>query len=277
MKKKIFIVMLICLLAIGALVGCTTGAEKDIVVISRESGSGTRSAFEEILAIPADQVFSSIEFNQTNNVLTEVKINKRAIGYISLGSLNNDVKALNINGVAASADNVLNSSYAIARPFELVYNKGNGLSALAQDFANFVKSKESIEIINKKGYVAISEGLDYTSANLSGELKISGSTSVEPLFQSIFAAYNKLNPNVTLSLSANGSGTGIADAKAGKVDFGMSSREIKDSELESVNILNLCKDGIAVIVNKENTLDNITLENLAKIYKGEIKKFSALA
>lgn len=274
--KKILTVLFAMLLGVGLLVGCTQG-EKDITVVSREAGSGTRSAFEEILGLKADEVQPSIVLDKTNNVLTEVSGNKNAIGYISLGSLNDTVKALNIGGVECSSANVINETYAMARPFELVYKKGDEQSDLAKDFAKFVLSSNAQSIISSKGYVSIRSGEEYKAqAGISGTLKVSGSTSVEPLFEALFAEYHKLNPSVELEMSATGSGSGISDAIKGTVTFGMSSRAIKDSEKESLEIINLCKDGIAVIVNKENTISNITLENLAKIYKAEIKKFSEL-
>ena len=273
------VMVMVCTTSI-ILVGC--GREKNITVISREAGSGTRSAFEEIIGIDSGDVKASIISDKTNNVLTEVSNNINALGYVSLGSLNQSVKALKVGGVEASSDNIVSGKYAMSRPFELVYNTQNGLSQVASEFARFIKSAEAQTIVVEEGYVpVINNAVEYVASESfesKQTLKVSGSTSVEPLFEKLFAKFESYHSgNVALEMTANGSGTGISNASAGTVDIGMSSREIKDSEKEKVSVITLAKDGIAVIVNHDNAISDISIESLNKIYSGEIIKFSALA
>lgn len=272
-------VLFVVTLASIFLVGCS--GEKNITVISRESGSGTRSAFEDILDIESGDVKASIISDKTNNVLTEVSNNINAIGYISLGSLNDSVKSLKIDGVAASSEAIVAGTYAMSRPFELVYNTENGLSPVAAEFIEFIKSEQAKEIIVAAGYVpVVADTTDYvatTNFETAQSLKVSGSTSVEPLFEKLFAKFESFHKDkVVLEMTANGSGTGIGNATTGTVDLGMSSREVKDSEKSEVTVVTLAKDGIAVIVNLDNSVSDMSIESLKKIYSGEIVKFSQL-
>lgn len=277
MKRKILIAILVvatCIVSMFSFVACTNDS---IVVVSRESGSGTRGAFEEILGIKESEVKATIISNSTQEVMTTIAKNKRAIGYISLGSLNDTVKSLKINGVEATNDNVLADTYKLARPFNLVTNKEVELSDVASEFMNFIKSKEAQEIISAEGYVAtVSDATPYIpTKKVSGALKVSGSTSVEPLLQVLVDKFNEFHDGkVAPEISATGSGAGIKDTNNKTVEIGMVSRVVSDDEQKTLNVTQLCKDGIAVIVNKDNALNDITIENLAKIYKGEIKSFA---
>ncbi len=261
------------------LVGC--GGEKNITVISREAGSGTRSAFEDIIGIDSGDVKASLISDKTNNVLTEVSNNINAIGYVSLGSLNDTVKPLKVGGVEATSENIVSGTYSMSRPFELVYNTQNGMTNVTAEFANFIKSSQANDIIVAEGYIpVVNDAKEYevtTSFDSKQVLKVSGSTSVEPLFEKLFAEFESFHSDkVVLEMTANGSGTGISNATDGTVDIGMSSREIKDSEKEKVSVITLAKDGIAVVVNLDNPVSDISIESLNKIYAGEIIKFSSL-
>ena len=273
------IMMMVCTMSI-VLVGC--GGEKNITVISREAGSGTRSAFEDIIGIDSGDVKASLISDKTNNVLTEVSNNINAIGYVSLGSINDTVKTLKVGGIEASSENIVSGAYAMSRPFELVYNTQKGLTQVAGEFASFIKSSQAQDIIVTEGYVpVVDNAVEYvasTSFETKQTLKVSGSTSVEPLFEKLFAKFESFHSGkVALEMTANGSGTGISNASAGTVDIGMSSREIKDTEKEKVSVITLAKDGIAVIVNLDNVVSDISVLSLNKIYAGEIVKFSELA
>ncbi len=283
MSKFIKLICAFVITGIFALGGCSAGggeSERDIMVISRESGSGTRGAFEEILATAGDIHYDLIA-DKTNNVITAVTNNKWAIGYISLGSLNDAVKALSINGVTPTAESVSDNTYAIARPFLVVSKKNRQLSSIAQDFKLFLSSAQAQSIITQKGYVSsVQNPVTYTpQPGMSGTLSINGSTSVGPLMVSLAAKYIELNSAVSvsdISIEQTGSGTGITTAIAGNCDFGMSSRELKQTEETELTEMTLCMDGIAVIVNKENSINNIAIENLKKIYTGEVKRFSQI-
>lgn len=282
--KKIFTVLIALFLvaSVSAFAACgNSETEREMMVISREAGSGTRGAFEEILGIKATEIYYDLIGDKTNNVMTAVANNKWSIGYVSIGSLNDTVKAISVGGAAPTAANVLNSSYTIARPFLMVHKKDATLSAIAQDFKLFLASSQAQEIISARGYVAtVQNAQTYTApAGMSGTLSINGSTSVGPVMVALAAKYVELNSGVSvndITIDQTGSGTGITTATAGNCDFGMSSRELKESEEAALTKITVCMDGIAVIVNKENQITNISLENLIKIYKGEIRKFSEM-
>ncbi|MDD4002696.1 MAG: substrate-binding domain-containing protein [Clostridia bacterium] len=282
--KKILTILCTILLFTSAvtLTGCGgSQSEKDIMVISREAGSGTRGAFEEILDIEAEDVYYDLISDKTNNVMTAVAGNKWAIGYISLGSVNDTIKTLKIEGVAPTAENVSNNSYPIARPFLVVHNKDAQLSQIAEDFKLFLSSTQAQAIISEKGYVVTtSEPQSYTAApGMSGTLSINGSTSVGPLMVSLAAKYIELNSGLSvndITIEQTGSGSGITAATNNTSDFGMSSRDLKTEEETALEKITICMDGIAVIVNKDNTIENISLSNLKSIYLGDIRKFSEI-
>ena len=258
----------------------------DITVISREEGSGTRGAFVELMGIQQENDKGEKEDMTTENaeitsstsvVLQSVADNKDAIGYISLGSLNDTVKAIKVDGVEPSVEDILNGSYAVARPFVVCYKEGE-LSELAADFMTFIMSEQGQAIITDNGY--ISEGNDgaYTGSGMSGSLTLSGSTSVSPVMEKIADAYKEINPDTVIEVQQTGSGAGITAAAEGACDLGMSSRALKDSELEKgLTAKNIANDGIAVIINHENPVDDLSSEQIMKIYTGEINRWDELA
>ncbi len=257
----------------------------DITVISREEGSGTRGAFVELMGIQQENDKGEKEDMTTENaeitsstsvVLQSVADNKDAIGYISLGSLNDTVKAIKVDGVEPSVEDILNGSYAVARPFVVCYKEGE-LSELAADFMTFIMSEQGQAIITDNGY--ISEGNDgaYTGSGMSGSLTLSGSTSVSPVMEKIADAYKEINPDTVIEVQQTGSSAGITAATEGACDLGMSSRALKDTELEKgLTAKTIANDGIAVIVNHENPVDDLTSEQIMKIYTGEITNWADL-
>jgi phosphate transport system substrate-binding protein len=208
-------------------------------------------------------------------MISSVKSNKKAIGYVSMGSLNSEVKALKINGVEANAKNVINNTYAISRPF-IIATKGT-VSKAAQDFINFVLSSEGQKIVGKNGYIIVGDPKAFVSSGVSGKVIIGGSSSVTPLMEKLKEAYNALNANAQIEIQQNDSSTGIKMAESGVCDIAMSSRELKSGELEKgLAPIVIAKDGIAVIVNKENSADNMSKEQVKSIFVGETTKWDDL-
>lgn len=254
--------------------------ESEITVISREEGSGTRSAFVELMGI-VDEEDKDITVNtaeitsSTSVMITTVKDNKTAIGYISLGSMSDDVKAVKVEGVEATAENVKNGSYKVSRPFNIAY-KEDKLSDVAKDFMKYIMSKEGQAIVEEEGYIAVEATESYTATNLEGKVVVAGSTSVAPVMEKLAEAYEKLNSNVTIEIQQSGSSAGMTSAIEDACDIGMASREVKASELEKgLTSTTMAIDGIAVIVNKENTFaDDLSSEQIQKIYLGEITTWS---
>ena len=258
-------------------------AEGEITVVSREEGSGTRGAFIEITGVEqkddkgkkVDKTVETAEFqNGTGNVMNFVKGDDKAIGYISLGSVDESVKALKVDGVEASEDTVLDGSYKIQRPFLFVYKSEAELSPAAKDFLAFTMSKEGQAIVVEDGYVTVdANAKPYAKADdAKGEVTLTGSTSVQPVAQKLIEAYAKVNADVKVSIpSATGSGSGIQEALEGKNDFGMASRDLKPEEkLEKTAI---AKDGIAMIVSPENPSEDISMDSIKGIYTGDITKW----
>lgn len=270
MKKKLLTVLVAAALAAATLVSC--GKQNDTVtVVSREDGSGTRGAFTELMGIDkngTDMTYAKAEIsNSTSVVISTVAGNKNAIGYISLGSLNDSVKAVKVDNVEATVDNVKNGSYKISRPF-IIATKDE-ISDLAADFIKFILSDDGQAIVSEK-YITIGGNGAYTASGLSGKVTLAGSTSVSPLMDELAAAYKALNPDVTIEIQQSGSGAGIQSAIEGVCDIGMSSRELKDSEKEAgLTPTVMALDGIAVIVNKDNSVDALSSEQIQSIYIGE--------
>lgn len=270
MKKKILTVLAAAALTAATLVSC--GKQNDTVtVVSREDGSGTRGAFTELMGIDkdgTDRTYAKAEIsNSTSVVISTVAGNKNAIGYISLGSLNDSVKAVKVDGVDATVDNVKNGSYKISRPF-IIATKDE-ISDLAADFIKFILSDDGQAIVSEK-YITIGGNGAYTASGLSGKVTLAGSTSVSPLMDELAAAYKALNPDVTIEIQQSGSGAGIQSAIEGVCDIGMSSRELKDSEKEAgLTPTVMALDGIAVIVNKDNSIGTLSSEQIQSIYIGE--------
>ena len=246
-----------------------------ITVISREEGSGTRSAFTELMGILVDDVDNTTqtaEISQsTSVVMTTVAGNASAIGYISLGSLDDSVKAISVDGVEATVDNVKSGDYAVARPFLVVTN--DNLSDLAQDFIDFIMSADGQQIITDEGYISVDEAAAAyeEKSGLSGRIVLAGSTSVSPVMQVLADAYKAIYPDVEIEIQQTGSGAGITSTIEGACDIGMSSRALEDSETaEGIEGITIAQDGIAVIVNKENSVSNLTSDQIRQIFTGEI-------
>ena len=253
-----------------------------INVISREEGSGTRGAFVELMGVvdadDKDVTVDTAEITSSTSVMmTTVAGNPQAIGYSSLGSLNDHVKAIQVDGVDATVENVKAGTYSVSRPFNLLTK--DGLSDAAQDFVNFILSKEGQAVIADNDYITVDDNAaSYTASGVSGEITMEGSTSVAPVMEKLQEAYKALNPDVTFNMQQNGSGAGIETATAGTVDIGMSSRDLKDEEkVDGLTCTKIALDGIAVIVNNENPTTNLTTEQIGKIFKGEVTDWSELA
>jgi len=294
MKKILSLVLVTIMISVFA-VGCTkapaeTPAEtpeevpetpvesdfdtsKTINVVSREDGSGTRGAFVEILGIlekdangnEVDRTYEeAVIQNGTDAVLTTVAGDEYAIGYISLGSLNDTVKAVKIEGVEATADNVQNKSYKIARPFNIAY-KGE-LNPLAKDFMDFVLSAEGQAIIVEEGYVQV--GTDLPA--------YAGSTSVTPVMEKLAEAYQNMYSGVSIEIQSTGSSAGMQSSMEGTAELGMSSRELKDSEKAELSYSAIAIDGIAVITNKDNPIDDLSMDEVKAIYVGDTTEWNVV-
>ena len=273
--KKIFALVLtfaLALCTLGALTSCG-GAKfdenKNISVVAREDGSGTKSAFMEIIGLKGKADVSGVIIGaNTAAVLNEVKGNPLAIGYDSLGYVTDEVKMLKVDGVAATVENVKNGTYKISRPLNVVYQESKVASEVNTAFLNFLQSSDAQKIISDNGYVSTKDGaVAYTVVpGLSGEINISGSTSLKPLMEKLAAKFEAVQSGVKVTVGGGGSGTGYNDAKNGVSDFGMISEKFKTEKAENCTYYEVAKDGIAVIVNKENPLDNISMEDLKNIY-----------
>ncbi|MFQ8991268.1 MAG: substrate-binding domain-containing protein [Ruminococcus bicirculans (ex Wegman et al. 2014)] len=263
-------------LAATMLASCGGSSDK-ITVISREDGSGTRGAFIELTGIEEKDSNGNKTDNtkkdalickSTDVVLTQVSGDKNAIGYISFGSLNDTVKALKVEGVEPSTATIESGDYKIVRPFNIAVK--DGLSDAAQDFENYILSSEGQDIIEKAGYIKIDKSAAaYASNNASGKVVVSGSSSVTPVMEKLAEAYQKVNTNVTVDVQQSDSSTGIKDAINGTSDIGMASRDISDDELsQGIKSVTIAQDAIAVIVNKDNAVEDITMDEIKAIYTG---------
>ena len=256
-----------------------------INVISREDGSGTRGAFTEITGVlveegetETDNTYSAATIqNSTSGVMTTVAGDPASIGYISLGSLDDSVKGVTIEGVEATAETVQDGSYAIARPFNVAY--GEELSEVAQDFWDYIMSAEGQEIVVGEGYVeAVTDAPAFEATEgMSGNISIVGSTSVTPVMEVLVEEYTALNPEVTIDVTSNGSSAGMTAAMDGSADIGMASRELKDEELDVLTAEPLAIDGIAVIANSENSVEDLTMEQVRQIFTGEVTTWAEVA
>ena len=298
MTKKITATALFGVLAVSAFAGCggagsssnglsDTGsdaakfdASKTISVVTREEGSGTRDAFTELTGVLVkdgdnktdNTTTSAVTINSTEAVITNVKDNEAAIGYISLGSLNDTVKALKIGGVEATADNVKSGDYAVSRPFNIAY-KGE-LSDVAQDFVDYIMSSDGQKIVSDNGYVTVSENAAYSGKKPSGKISVAGSSSVSSVMEKLAEAYQKVNTNAKVEIQTSDSSAGMQSVMGGTCDIGMASRDLKDEEKSALKVETIAKDGIAVIVNNANTCDELTLDQVKSIYTGETTVWS---
>ena len=262
----------------------TTEAAKDsalegpITVISREDGSGTRGAFIELFGIEVkndagekvDMTTDDAEItNSTSVMMTSVAGNTEAIGYISLGSLNDTVKAVKIDGAEATVDNIKSGTYKIARPFNIA-TKGE-VSDVAQDFIKYIMSEDGQKVVEDNGYISQGNDGDYEPAGLSGKVVVGGSSSVTPVMEKLKEAYVALNPDVTIEVQQSDSTTGMTSAIEGVCDIGMASRDLKDSEIEKgLTGTTIAMDGIAVIVNNDSPVEELSSDSVKGIYTGEI-------
>lgn len=295
--KKILSLGLAALMTVFALTGCGadkgtdnnnggTGTGRDAIsVLTREEGSGTRGAFIELLGIEeknadgkkVDKTIDTAETtNSTSVMITTVQGNKAAIGYISLGSLDKSkVKALKVDGAEAAVDNVKSGEYKVSRPFNIA-TKGD-TTGVASDFIKFILSADGQAVVEKNGYISEGNTGAYKASGQKGKITIGGSSSVTPVMEKLKEAYVKLNPDVTVDVQQNDSSSGMKGAIDGIYDIGMASRDVKDSEKEAgLSSIKIALDGIAVIVNKDNTLDSITSEQIKNIYTGSLTKWSEI-
>lgn len=255
-----------------------------ITVVSREDGSGTRGAFIELFGIQEEQDGEKVDMttmdasvtNSTSVMMTTVAGDENAIGYISLGSLNDTVKAVKIDGAEASAENVANDTYKVSRPFNIV--TGEEISETAQDFVNYIMSEEGQQIVEDNGYIKEdAEAETYEGGAVSGKIVIAGSSSVTPVMEKLSEAYQALNKDVTIEVQQSDSTTGVNSTAEGICDIGMVSRELKDEEGElGLTAQVIARDGIAVIVNKDNDLEDLTTEQVKAIFTGETTEWEAL-
>ncbi len=269
--KKIMLVFLLLLMFVSSLFSQGNREDKAISVISREEGSGTRSAFVSLLGIEKDgedlTTLTSEIANSTSVVITTVENNKNAIGYISLGSLSSRVKALEIDSVLPTLESVKSGEYKVARPFIVATKNPNPLTL---DFLSFVMSETGQSLIEKKGYIKNSDSsTSYNPSFLKGELTISGSSSVYPVMEVLVEAYMALNKDVKITLLQSDSTTGLNDLAGNKVDIALSSRNLKDAEIEKGLVPTvIAQDGIVVIVNKDNPVSSLSSSEVRDIYLG---------
>ena len=257
-------------------------ADEEISIITREDGSGTRGAFIELFGIEKkneegtkrDYTTDAASItNSTSVMMTTVESDLHAIGYISLGSLNDTVKAVKIDGVEASVANIKNGSYSIYRPFNIAVK--DGISDVAQDFINYILSAEGQAVIEGAGYITVSENGPFTSNGASGKITVAGSSSVSPVMQKLKEAYIAVNAKAEIEILTSDSSTGMSNAIEGICDIGMASRAVKDSEKEKgLTEITIANDGVAVIVNKENPVESMTKSQVEQIYTGAVTNWS---
>lgn len=270
--------------------GSTTNGDSEaglgqINVVTREDGSGTRGAFIELFGLEEKNsdgekvdltTQNAIVTNSTSVMLTTVAEDGSAIGYASLGSLNDSVKVVDIDGAEATVENIKDGSYKVSRPFNIVTK--DDTNEAAKDFINFILSSEGQAIVEKSGYIPLDDNGSYKSSVNSGKVVISGSSSVTPVMEKLKEAYAKVNPDVTIEIQQSDSSTGVANTIDGTADIGMASRELKDTEeKEGVTATVIAMDGIAVIVNDKNEVDDLTSEQVKDIFAGDTTSWEDLS
>ena len=278
--KKLTKVFLSMVFAGAMLTGCGSSSAT-ITAVTREEGSGTRGAFVELFGLEdADGNETISQDTQTTNstavMITTVQGNENAIGYISLGSLNDDVKAVQIDGVDATAENIMNGTYKISRPFNIVTRTGD-TDPITQDFITYILSDEGQAVVTEEGYISEGSNGAYTAANLSGSITVGGSSSVTPVMEKLAEAYKALNPNVSITVQQTDSTSGVTGATEGLLNIGMVSREVTSEELAGgLTSQSIALDGIAVIVNKNNPTDDLTSDQVKNIYLGDVTTWDAI-
>ena len=303
MKKIAAAVMMVSMVAVTA-VGCgssngtdTKGADanqsdatcdwdetSDVTIVSREDGSGTRGAFIELFGIEEKQDdgtkvdMTTTDAQITNNtsvMLTTVADNEYAIGYVSLGSLNDSVKALKIDGAEATAENIENGSYKVSRPFNVAVKKDLN-NKVAKDFMSFIMSTEGQKVVADEKYIAVADVKDYAGTKPSGSCVVGGSSSVSPLMEKLIEAYKAVNPNASIELQTSDSTTGMTSTIEGSYDIGMASRELKEEEAAELEPTVIATDGIAVVVNNANPLDELSADQVKDIYVGNVSTWDEI-
>ena len=302
MKMKKFIAVLsVATMAAGLAVGCGSSdsgssddksskgdwdSSNDITIVSREDGSGTRGAFIELFGIEEKKDGEKVDMttddaqitNSTSVMLTTVAGDDYAIGYVSLGSLNDTVKALKIDGEEATEQNIKDGKYKICRPFNIATKKGAD-NELAKDFISYIMSKEGQQVISDNGYIGDDSAEAYAGTKPSGKVVVGGSSSVSPVMEKLKEAYEKANGGkITVEVQQSDSTTGITSAAEGICDIGMASRELKDEETsENLTATEIARDGIAVVVNNDNDIDDLTSDQVKAIFTGETTDWEDLA
>lgn len=303
MKKIAAAVMMVSMVAVTA-VGCgssngtdTKGADanqsdatsdwdetSDVTIVSREDGSGTRGAFIELFGIEEKQDdgtkvdMTTTDAQITNNtsvMLTTVADNEYAIGYVSLGSLNDSVKALKIGGAEATAENIENGSYKVSRPFNIAVKKDLN-NKVAKDFMSFIMSTEGQKVVADEKYIDVADVKDYAGTKPSGSCVVGGSSSVSPLMEKLIEAYKAVNPNASIELQTSDSTTGMTSTIEGSYDIGMASRELKEEEAAELEPTVIATDGIAVVVNNANPLDELSADQVKDIYVGNVSTWDEI-
>ncbi|CCX59362.1 putative uncharacterized protein [Blautia hydrogenotrophica CAG:147] len=292
MKKALAACMAVMMIGSTVLMGCgsqdnsdtgadtkteATGASGPITVVSREDGSGTRGAFVELFGVQQeDKDGEKIDMttldakvtNSTSVMMTTVAGDVNAIGYISLGSLNDTVKAVKIDGTEPSAENVENESYKVVRPFNIAVK--DDVSEAAQDFINFIMSKQGQAVVEENGYIPVGDQPEYKGTSPEGKIVVAGSSSISPVMEKLKEAYEEVNANATIEVQQSDSTTGMQSVIDGLCDIGMASRELKDSETsEGLSPTVIAQDGIAVIVNNDSGIDELTSDQVKSIYLGD--------
>ena len=298
-RTKKILSMIVCgVLTAGLMTGCgsssdgaagTTGetdsgaASKEIHVVSREDGSGTRGAFVELFGVEDEKDGEKVDMtteeatisNSTEVVMTTVAGNDAAIGYCSLGSLNDTVKGVKIDGAEPTVDNINNGSYTISRPFNIATN--GTVSDITQDFIKYILSEDGQRVIEENGYIKVSDAGAFKSNGAKGKIVVEGSSSVSPVMEKLMEAYKAVNSGAEIELQESDSTAGMTAAMEKTCDIGMASRELKDSEIQGgLTSTVIAKDGIVVIVNKENSIDNLTKDQVNNIFRGNVTDWSEL-
>ena len=303
--KKVIAVAGVCAMVTGMIAGCGNNssdtssdsssdskteassdwdAANDISVVSREDGSGTRGAFIELFGIEekngdekVDNTTDEAQITNSTSVMLTTVAGDYAIGYVSLGALDDSVKAVKIDGAEATADNVKSGDYKVSRPFNIATKEGSE-SELAKDFISFILSKEGQAVVAENGYISDDNAEPFSGSNPSGKIVVGGSSSVSPLMEKLIEAYKENNPDAEIELQTTDSTTGMTSAIDGTYDIGMASRELKDTELsEGLKAQVIATDGIAVIVNKNSTIDELSSDQVKSIYTGETLTWDEVA
>ena len=276
MKKKVLAIVTAALIGTTAFAATASAASGTIDVISREDGSGTRGAFIELFGIEEKQGDEKVDMttedasitNSTSVMMTTVAGDDYSIGYVSLGSLDDSVKALKIDGAEATAENIKAGKYKVSRPFNIAVKK-DMKNEVAKEFINYVMSEEGQKIVSDNGYIPVDGAKPYSGKEVSGKVVVGGSSSVSPVMEKLIEGYKAVNSKANVELQTTDSTTGMTSTIDGSYDIGMASRELKDDEAAKLQNTVIATDGIAVIVNKNNTTDELSADQVKTIYTGD--------